>query len=104
MDRNSVTYRKRKTWYDGFITSNYYAKLTIRFNQSTNGKYGRHYGYCYTTYGNARMAGASTPKALLKFHNSINPLVRDGTWSGGFKNLRYVFKDQQEQRTLQIIS
>ncbi len=46
------------------------------------------------TYGNARMAGASTPKALLKFHNSINPLVRDGTWSGSFNNLRYLFKDQ----------
>ena len=46
------------------------------------------------TYGNARMAGASTPKALLKFHNSINPLVRDGTWSGSFNNLRYLFMDQ----------
>ena len=46
------------------------------------------------TYANARAAGASTPKALLKFHNSINPLVRDGTWSGSFNNLRYIFMDQ----------
>lgn len=47
------------------------------------------------TYQIARANGASTPKALLKLHNSINPLVRDGTWSGAFKNLRYVFMDQQ---------
>jgi len=46
------------------------------------------------TYANARAAGVSTPKALLKFHNSINPLVRDGTWSGSFNNLRYIFMDQ----------
>jgi len=47
------------------------------------------------TYQIARANGASTPKALLKLHNAINPLVRDGTWSGAFKNLRYVFMDQQ---------
>jgi hypothetical protein len=47
------------------------------------------------TYGKSRSAGDSTAKSLLKFHNSINPLVRDGTWSGSFKNLQYLFRDQQ---------
>jgi len=47
------------------------------------------------TYQLAKQSGASTPKALLKFHNSINPLVRDGTWGGAFNNMRYIFKDQQ---------
>ena len=47
------------------------------------------------TYGKSRSAGDSTAKSLLKFHNSINPLVRDGTWSGSFKNLHYLFRDQQ---------
>lgn len=46
------------------------------------------------TYQQARATGQSTPKALLKFHNAVNPLVRDGTWSGSFNNLRYMFMDQ----------
>jgi len=57
------------------------------------------------TYQLAKQSGASTPKALLKFHNSINPLVRDGTWGGAFNNMRYIFKDQQvaEQFTNYIL-
>lgn len=46
------------------------------------------------TYGNSRHAGDSRAKALVKFHNSVNPLVRDGTWSGSLNNLRYMFYDQ----------
>ena len=58
------------------------------------------------TYGKSKSAGDSTAKSLLKFHNSINPLVRDGTWSGSFKNLHYLFRDQQsaEQFTDYVLS
>ena len=46
------------------------------------------------TYTKARSSGKSRPRALQDFTNSINPLVRDGTWSGSFNNLRYIFLEQ----------
>ena len=46
------------------------------------------------TYGNARHTGKSRGAALVDFHNAVNPLVRDGTWSGSFNNLRYMFLEQ----------
>lgn len=47
------------------------------------------------TYGNARTAGVGKGESLLKFHNAVNPLIRDGTWSGAFRNMRYIMADQQ---------
>ena len=46
------------------------------------------------TYGNARTSGKTRPDAIADFVGSINPLVRDGTWSGAFNNMRYMFMEQ----------
>ncbi len=46
------------------------------------------------TYAKSKEAGDSTAKAIGKFASSVNPLVRDGTWSGSMNNLRYMFMDQ----------
>ena len=46
------------------------------------------------TYAKSKEAGDTTAKAIGKFASSVNPLVRDGTWSGSMNNLRYMFMDQ----------
>ena len=46
------------------------------------------------TYAKSKEAGDTTAKAIGKFANSVNPLVRDGTWSGSMNNLRYMFMEQ----------
>jgi len=46
------------------------------------------------TYGKARTSGKTRADAVADFASSINPLVRDGTWSGAFNNMRYMFMEQ----------
>ena len=48
------------------------------------------------TYSKAITEGDTTLSALNKSVKNINPLVRDGTWSDSFRNMKYLFKNQKE--------
>lgn len=45
------------------------------------------------SYAQAAQEGSKF-KGIATAVNNINPLVRDGTWSGSFRNMRYILSDQ----------
>ena len=48
------------------------------------------------TYARAVETGESSASALSKSVKNINPLVRDGTYKGAFRNMRYMYFNQKE--------
>ena len=49
------------------------------------------------TYAQAAQEGSKF-KGVVGAAKNINPLVRDGTWSGSFRNMRYILADQNTAR------